>query len=419
MTAAVSQWRTLAPWTDKKGRLSPLRAATLVALLLPAAWLALRWLVFGLGTRPVTVAIHSTGYAAIWILLVSLMVTPVKAISAIPNVGVIRRMTGVAALAYAVLHLCLYVVDQNYRPLAIVIEIATRFYLTIGFVALVGLVVLGSTSTDGAIRRMGPRWKRLHRIVYGIALLGAFHYFMQSKADVSQAVVAAGVFAWLMLWRRLPAGPDRHWAPLVGLALVAGLVTLGSEFLWYRFATKIDPWRVLAGEGVFSYGLRPAALVTAAGLLAAALAQVRRVSMTEWGARPGFTMAVYAIGAFVGEGAAFVFGLREEDAMQGWASLALLAAAACVFAAMGLARFRLRGTWHRHLVDGLAMAAAAYPLLLLDMDNWRLVVTAAILVSLAALLLTRRIWPVSRGAALMILPLTVWITLEAVTLLTP
>ena len=74
-----------------------------------------------------------------------------------------------------------------------VTEIAVRFYLTIGFVAFLGLAVLTWTSSDYWVKRLGARWKRLQKWAYAIGVLAAAHFFMQSKADVSAATVAAAL----------------------------------------------------------------------------------------------------------------------------------------------------------------------------------------------------------------------------------
>ena len=402
-----------APWTDKKGRLHPLRATVFTLLWLPMLWLAARTLIWGLGTRPVTVALHSTGYWTIWILLISLMVTPAKALAGLPNIAVVRRMIGVAALAYVLAHLVLYCMDQNWRLLAIVTEIAVRFYLTIGFVALVGLCVLGATSTDDAIRRLGKRWKSIHRIVYAAATLGVVHYYLQSKADVSQAVIASGIFAWLMLWRRLPTGPDRQFAPLLGLAVTATALTIAFEYLWYRLGTRIDPMRVLRAEVDLAYGLHPAGLVLVWGLAVAALTELRRISLGAFGQTLGFSVLLFASGAFLDDAARFVFGLGVDDAPT-HPGLPINLIAASVLGLLGLARYRLRDTPQRHVIDALWLAACFYPLSLLQGDNDpRLAVPLAALVLGGGLVTARAVWPVSRGAAIMLAPLIGWIAFES------
>ncbi len=128
-----------------------------------------------------------------------------------------------------------------------------------------GLIALGATSTDAAIRRMGRWWKRLHRLSYPLGVLALLHYFIQSKANVSEPVFVAGLYVWLMLWRALPASWQRPIAIFPVLAALSAAAAAGIEFAWYGIATHINPWRVLAADETLRFGLRPAhyvALVT-------------------------------------------------------------------------------------------------------------------------------------------------------------
>jgi sulfoxide reductase heme-binding subunit YedZ len=194
-----------------------------------------------------------------------------------PKLLLVRRMVGVAALGYGLTHLSLYVVDQNFHLGMVVSEIVRRFYLTIGFVTLCGLSVLGATSTDAAVRRLGARWKRLHRSLYVLAALALLHYFIQSKANVSEAVMFAGFYVWLMAWRAVPAGWQRRVATLVALSVVAAVATAWIEFAWYAVATGINPWRVLAASETLRFGLRPAHWVLLVGLGVTLLAGALRL----------------------------------------------------------------------------------------------------------------------------------------------
>ena len=351
-TAAPLGFRRYAPWVDRRGRFHPLRAVVLMLLLLPGAWLAGRWSLGGLGPRPLATAIHNTGYAAVWTLLASLAVTPAKALLSQPNVVVVRRMVGVAALAYAVAHLVLYCTDQNWRLLAIVSEVALRFYLTIGFVALLGLLVLGATSTDGWIRSMGRNWKRLHRMVYPLAALAMAHYVLQTKLDVSQAMLSIGVFAWFMLWRALPAGKDREWPVLTGLSVVAAAATVAAEYSWYHFGTRANAWKIVTGEFDITFGLHPAGQVLAVGLLATGIVELVRIGATPHGQRPFYTIGIYALGAFAGDVAAFVLGWPVDDGM-GVLPVVMDLLWGGLLALLGAARWKFRNSWHKHVLDAL------------------------------------------------------------------
>ncbi|MBN8898380.1 MAG: ferric reductase-like transmembrane domain-containing protein, partial [Rhodospirillales bacterium] len=136
------------PWRDRRGRLIKLKAVVFPLLFVPGL-LTAAWLASGmLGARPITEAIHETGLWAIRFLLISLAITPAARLLNWPQVLLARRMVGLTALAYGVVHLLLYIVDQKFALLTVASEIALRFYLTIGFVALLGLAALGITSTD-------------------------------------------------------------------------------------------------------------------------------------------------------------------------------------------------------------------------------------------------------------------------------
>ena len=194
----------MVPWRDRRGRFLPFTAAVLAAVCVPGLLTAFWWTQDELGARPVTEAIHEIGLWAIRFVMIALAVTPLRAALDWGKLLLVRRMLGVTALAYAVVHFSLYIVQQNGNMAMVVSEIVHRFYLTIGFAVLLGLIALGITSTDSAVRRMGRWWKRLHRLAYPLAVLALLHYFIQSKANVSEPVFVAGLYVWLMLWRVLP-----------------------------------------------------------------------------------------------------------------------------------------------------------------------------------------------------------------------
>src|SRR5262249_5620255 len=132
--------------------------------------------------RPINELIHRAGFWALVFLGVTLAVTPFRQIFRYGPLIDIRRMVGVGAFCYIAAHLALFFADQSYSIGKVIHEITHRVYLIIGATAWVGLAVLAATSTDGMVRRLGAlRWRRLHQIVYGIALLALIHYFQQTK----------------------------------------------------------------------------------------------------------------------------------------------------------------------------------------------------------------------------------------------
>ncbi len=253
-----------------------LRLATLVALCLPALDLAWRWYTGDLDPRPVTLATHATGDWAVVFLLVSLALTPARAIFDWSPLIHIRRRVGVAAALYAVAHLLIYVLDQKWNLIVVATEIVKRFYLTIGFVALLALVALAITSTNGWQKRLKRNWKRLHWLVYPAVALALLHFFIQSKLNIGEAAFAAGLFVWLMLWRLLPVRLRSGFTGLLLLAAAATLVTVIFEASWYWMVNGIDPMRVLAVNLDPELVPRPAQKVLAVSVVVIVLVALRR-----------------------------------------------------------------------------------------------------------------------------------------------
>src|SRR5581483_9687902 len=143
------------------------------------------------------------GLWTIRFIFLALAVTPLRAVLQWPRLILVRRMVGVAAFAYVLVHFGLYITQEAFDLAKVASEILLRIYLTIGFVALLGLAALAATSTDAMVRRLGRRWQRLHRLVYAIALLAVVHYWMQAKLEVWEPTVMAGIYTWLMGYRAL------------------------------------------------------------------------------------------------------------------------------------------------------------------------------------------------------------------------
>ena len=321
------------PWHDRSGRLSWLKSAVLVLECAPAVWVAFALLTHQFGARPVTEAIHQTGLWAVRFLLLSLMVSPARAIFNWHRLVLVRRQLGLTALFYALGHLVLYMVDENWQMVTVAMEILDRFYLEIGFVALVGVAVLGVTSSDRALRQLGHGWKRLHRIVYALTVLAVLHYFLQAKADVAEPTLTAGLFLWTMGWRLLPSGPDRAPLPMLGLGVAAAVLTAGVEYAWYGLATRINPVRSLTAELDLSYGPHPAGQVLLIGLcLAVATALFWAQHRDRLRRTLGFNVALYAGGAAMVAALVFAFNLADDWLPDNWmfwqVALAFVASAA-------------------------------------------------------------------------------------------
>ena len=278
---AKSTTRSIAsrmPWNDRAGRFSALKTAVLVLVALPALWLTYRTLFIGLGARPLIEAIHKVGDWTIYFLLITLSVTPARRLFDWNRLILVRRIIGLSALTYILVHFTLYVVDSRFDLGFVASEIVKRVYLAIGFTAILGLVALGVTSTDGMIKRMGGKaWNRLHALIYVIAPLAILHYYMQSKVDVTQPVLMSGFYFWLIGYRVMARfGPKQGLLPLVALTVAAALLTVLVEAAWYGLATGIGWQRVILANLDFSYTIRPAWWVFATGLAVTIVAEIRQ-----------------------------------------------------------------------------------------------------------------------------------------------
>jgi sulfoxide reductase heme-binding subunit YedZ len=254
------QW----PWQDRTGRLSTLRAGVFGLMFVPGLWLLGRALAQDLGSRPYNAVIHEVGLWSFRLLLIALAVTPLRRIGGWPKLTQVRRIIGVAAAAYLMAHLIAYMLYQSLDLVKIGSEIIKRLYLTIGFVALVGVMAMAVTSTDRMVRRMGgKRWQQLHYLAYPMTLLGLIHFFMQEKLDISEPTIMAGVFGWLMGYRAAYAFRGRGlpitW--LAGLGLGVCLLTALGEALYYNYLSGAPILRILEANLSLDLGLRPAGAV--------------------------------------------------------------------------------------------------------------------------------------------------------------
>jgi methionine sulfoxide reductase heme-binding subunit len=256
-----------------------LRLVTLIGLCLPALELAWRWYSGDLEPRPVTVATHSTGDWAVIFLMLSLAMTPARALFDWMPLVQIRRRIGVAAALYAGAHFLIYVLDQKWNLVVVATEIIKRFYLTIGFVTLLMLVALAITSTDGWQKRLRRNWKRLHWLIYPAAFIAIVHFFIQSKVKIGEPAFTAGLFAWLMLWRVLPPRLQRGYLGLVLLGVSATLATVVFEATWYWLVNGRDPTVALLANLDPELVFRPAQKVLIASLLVIAAVGLRRLAL--------------------------------------------------------------------------------------------------------------------------------------------
>lgn len=175
----------------------------------PLAWLL--WQVFsgglapagGLGANPIEAINRFLGDWALRFLLVTLAMTPLSGVIGRPTPIRFRRMLGLFAFAYAIMHISSYVgLDQRFDWGDIWGDIVKRNYITVGMATFLILVTLAATSTKGMIRRLGgARWVKLHRLVYAAGIAGVFHFTMMVKADLREPMAYAAVLAVVLGYR--------------------------------------------------------------------------------------------------------------------------------------------------------------------------------------------------------------------------
>jgi sulfoxide reductase heme-binding subunit YedZ len=177
-----------------------------LACLLPLAWCVAGVLgrpeVPALGADPVRKILGILAHTGLNLLLVTLAITPLRQITGNPNLLRLRRTLGVYAFAYVLLHFLCYVGPfQGFSGKLIVEDLSKRPYIMVGFAALLLLIPLAVTSTNGWMRRLKGRWLKLHRLIYPIAILGVWHYWWQVKKDIREPLVYVAILTVLLGWR--------------------------------------------------------------------------------------------------------------------------------------------------------------------------------------------------------------------------
>ena len=183
-------------------RIPRVKPLVFVACLIPALLLVRDAFTGGLGVDPIEDITHRTGDWALRLLLVTLAVTPLRRLAGWNGLIRFRRMLGLFAFFYAVLHFSTYVVFDHFFDLLLILDdVAERRYVTAGFVGFVLMIPLAVTSTRGWIRRLGKRWTTLHRLVYASAVAGVVHFLWLVKIDIAEPLAYAGVLAVLLVAR--------------------------------------------------------------------------------------------------------------------------------------------------------------------------------------------------------------------------
>lgn len=173
----------------------------LVACVWPLLWLYQAW-IFALGPDPGKVLVDRLGLGTLILVLITLCMTPLQKLSGWPGWIAVRRQLGLWCFAYVCLHLAAYlffVLGLDWGQLGV--ELSKRPYIIVGSLAFLCLLALAVTSNRYSQRRLGRRWKQLHRLIYAVLGLGLLHFLWIVRADLEEWSIYAAVGAFLMLLR--------------------------------------------------------------------------------------------------------------------------------------------------------------------------------------------------------------------------
>ena len=176
-----------------------------ILCLLPIFLLSRNFYLDELGANPFEVVTRSTGEWTLRFLLLTLTMTPLRGLTGSAWPLRFRRMLGLFTFLYVCIHLLTYIwLDHFFDWQEIIRDIIKRPYITFGVLAFTLLIPLAMTSTKKMIKRLGKRWKSLHRLIYPIAILGVLHFFLLVKADLKEPIIYALFLLTLLAMRSKP-----------------------------------------------------------------------------------------------------------------------------------------------------------------------------------------------------------------------
>jgi methionine sulfoxide reductase heme-binding subunit len=267
---AARRSQSIWPWQDRKNRFSWLKASVFTLMFAPGIWLIYQVAAGEFGPVPLGGMTYWSGVWATALLLLALAITPALTITQWGQLIIVRRMIGVAALAYTIAHFIIYFALRFWDFASIAHEMVTRLSLILAMVATIGLIALGVTSVDAAVRRMGAKgWQQLHNAIYAIAALALIHFLLSPDAYPEQYLMS-GMFFWLMGWRILNRrGHGSDVSALAALAVSSSLFTAILEAGWLWAYHDYEPIDTLDNNFSLVLGVSPAWKVLILGVLIA------------------------------------------------------------------------------------------------------------------------------------------------------
>ncbi len=174
-----------------------------ILILFPSLLWAYQFVTGNLGVNPIEKLMDELGLMALRLIIITLMISSLSNIKTLKSIVVLRRMIGLFAFYYVCLHFSTYIVLDHFLDIQFIIQdIIKRPFITFGFISFLFLIPLASTSTNNMIKRLGFKlWKKIHYLVYPVAILASMHFYVLVRADKTEPVIYMGIIILLLLQR--------------------------------------------------------------------------------------------------------------------------------------------------------------------------------------------------------------------------
>ena len=174
-----------------------------ILILFPSLLWAYQFVTGNLGVNPIEKLMDELGLMALRLIIITLMITTLSNIRPLNSIVVLRRMIGLFAFYYVCLHFSTYIVLDHFLDMQFIIQdIIKRPFITFGFISFLFLIPLASTSTNNMIKRLGFKlWKKIHYLIYPVAILASMHFYVLVRADKTEPVIYMGIIILLLLHR--------------------------------------------------------------------------------------------------------------------------------------------------------------------------------------------------------------------------
>ena len=174
-----------------------------ILILFPSLLWAYQFVTGNLGVNPIEKLMDELGLMALRLIIITLMITTLSNIKNLKSIVVLRRMIGLFAFYYVSLHFSTYIVLDHFLDIQFIIQdIIKRPFITFGFISFLFLIPLASTSTNNMIKRLGYKlWKKIHYLIYPVAILASMHFYVLVRADKTEPVIYMGIIILLLLHR--------------------------------------------------------------------------------------------------------------------------------------------------------------------------------------------------------------------------